>query len=74
VVATELLRRQLGWQNDRELLAVNASDPAEFARCIVALYRDAKLWRKLRDNALERLRVENNRAQYIEAVQRALSC
>ena len=72
VVATELLRRQLGWQNDRDLLAVDASDPAEFARRIVTLYRDAKLWQALRDNALERVRVENNLARYQEAVRCAL--
>ena len=72
VVATELLRRQLGWQNDRDLLAVDASDPAEFARCIIALYRDAKLWQELRDNALERVRVENDPAEFKNAVRRAL--
>lgn len=72
VVATELLRRQLGWQNDRDLLAVDPSNPAEFAHRIVTLYRDAKLWQELRDNALERVRVENNCARYKEAVRRAL--
>jgi GT2 family glycosyltransferase len=72
VVATELLRRQLGWQSGRDLLAVEASDPAEFARQIVALYRDAKLWQALRDNALERVRVENSRAQYEDAIRRVL--
>jgi O-antigen biosynthesis protein len=72
VVATELLCRQLGWQSDRDLLAVDASDPAEFAHRIVGLYRDAKQWQELRDNALERVRVENNHTRYKEAVQRAL--
>ncbi len=31
VVATELLRRQLGWEDGRELLSVDAGDPAAFA-------------------------------------------
>jgi GT2 family glycosyltransferase/glycosyltransferase involved in cell wall biosynthesis len=72
VVATELLRRQLGWQNDRDLLAVDAGDPAEFAHRIVTLYRDANLWQELRGCALERVGVENNRERYDEAVRLAL--
>jgi GT2 family glycosyltransferase len=56
VVASGLLCRQLGWEDGRELLAVNTADPAEFARRIVALYRDAALWQTLRDNALARVR------------------
>jgi O-antigen biosynthesis protein len=72
VVASELLCRQLGWQNGREMLAVATADPAEFARRIVVLYRDATLWHTLRDNALERVRAENNRAQYEMAVRQVL--
>ena len=72
VVASELLCRQLGWQDGRDLLAVDTADPAEFARRIVALYRDAALWQTLRDNALERVRAENGRAQYEAAVRQVL--
>src|SRR5258708_36516276 len=47
VVATELLRQQLGWEDGQELLAAEATDPAAFARHVVALQRDATLWQRL---------------------------
>jgi glycosyltransferase involved in cell wall biosynthesis len=72
VVASELLRQQLGWQDGRELIAVDAADPAKFARRIVELYRDAALWQILRENALARVRTELGRAQYAAAVRQVL--
>jgi GT2 family glycosyltransferase len=72
VVASELLCQQLGWQDGRELIAVDAANPAEFARRIVELYRDAVLWKILRENALERVRTELGRAQYAAAVRQVL--
>jgi len=68
VVATELLRRQIGWQNGRELLAAEASDPALFAQHIVSVYRDPALWERLRNQAAERLRAENGRESYEQAL------
>ncbi len=67
VVATELLRAQLGWTDGEELLAVDPAD-AGFARCIVRLYRDGALWRNLRDGALGRIRAEHDRDQYAREV------
>jgi GT2 family glycosyltransferase len=72
VVASELLRRQLGWRNGFEIIAVDTADPVEFARRIVVLYRDPTLWQTLRDHALERVRAEHNRAQYETAVRQVL--
>ena len=72
VVASDLLCRQLGWQSGREMIAADTADPAEFARRIVALYQDPTLWQTLRDNALERVRSENNRAQYEMVVRQVL--
>jgi glycosyltransferase involved in cell wall biosynthesis len=72
VVATELLRRQLGWRDGYDMLAVDSRDPAEFARRIVAVYRDPVLWQLLRDNALERIRQENGRTSYEAAVRQVL--
>src|SRR5271166_844990 len=72
VVATKLLCRQLGWQDGHELIAADTADPAEFARRMVALYRDATLWQMLRNNALERVRTEHGRAQYEAAVRQVL--
>ncbi len=72
VVVTELLRRQLGWEDGSDLLSAEPDDPTEFARQVVTLYRDAKLWQRVRDNAMERIRKENNRAQYEAVIRQVL--
>jgi GT2 family glycosyltransferase len=72
VVATELLRRQLGWEDGQEMLAADATDPAAFARHVVAVQRDEGLWQRLRDGALHRLHRENNRADYAAAIREVL--
>jgi glycosyltransferase involved in cell wall biosynthesis len=68
VVATDLLRHQLGWEAGKELMAADCSDPAAFARHVVAVYRDPALWRSLRDHALARLAAENSREHYVQAL------
>jgi glycosyltransferase involved in cell wall biosynthesis len=72
VVATELLRRQLGWEQGRELLAAEATDPAAYARHVVALQRDEGLWHRQRAAALHRLYQDHNRATYSAAIRDAL--
>jgi glycosyltransferase involved in cell wall biosynthesis len=72
VVASALLARQLEWRDGQELVVADTAEPAEFARRIVALYRDPALWQRLRDNALERVRAENRREQYAAAVRQAV--
>jgi O-antigen biosynthesis protein len=72
VVATELLCRQLGWQDGEDLLVAPDSDPALFAQQIVQLYRDEGLWTRLREAALERLRRENSREDYAATIQSVL--
>lgn len=72
VVATELLRHQLDWEDGRDLLVAPATDPALFARQVVRLYRDPALWQALRDAALERLRRENDAAGYAAAIESVL--
>jgi glycosyltransferase involved in cell wall biosynthesis len=72
LVVSTLLAGQLGWRDGCELLAVDAADPAEFARRIVALYRDPALWQTLRENALKRIRADHERAQYEAAVRQVL--
>jgi len=68
IVATTLLRDQTGWQDGKELLTADSTDPVAFARQIVTLYRDAALWQSLRDNALARLAAENSREHYVRAL------
>jgi GT2 family glycosyltransferase len=72
VVATDVLRRQLGWTAGMELLAAEADDPAGFAGRVIALQRDETLWRCLRAGALARLRLENNANTYQTAILRVL--
>jgi GT2 family glycosyltransferase len=68
VVATSLLREQTGWEDGKELLAADSTDPVAFARQIVTLYRDEAMWQSLRDNALARLATENSREHYVQAL------
>jgi hypothetical protein len=72
VVATDLLRRQTGWENGVDLLSADSTDPVGFAERVVTLYRDPELWQRLRDNALQWLRTENGLEQYSAAVRAAL--
>jgi O-antigen biosynthesis protein len=59
IVATDLLRGQLGWNDGIDLLSTGSADAGRFADLVVMLYRDPALWHRLRDNALQRLRAEN---------------
>jgi glycosyltransferase involved in cell wall biosynthesis len=72
VVATELLRQQLDWEDGGELLAADCTDPARFAAHILALYRDEALWQRLRDAALARLERDNNPADFAAAIEAVL--
>ncbi len=64
VVATELLCRQVGWVDGREILSGGTDDPARFADRIVSLYEDAVLWDALRAGALARIQTEHGRDDY----------
>lgn len=50
VVATSLLAKQLGWQNESELLT--ADDADAFVHACLRLYREPALWQSVRDQAL----------------------
>jgi len=73
VVATDLLRQQLGWSGEDEILSAGADDPTAFAAAVIALHREEELWRTIRDGALRRLRRDNGRPAYIKAVGRVLA-
>jgi GT2 family glycosyltransferase len=72
IVASDLLRRQTGWEDGVELLAAPVTDPALFAAHIVRLYRDKAAWQALRDAGLARLERENAREHYVRALLRVL--
>lgn len=73
VVATELLRRQLGWAAEAEILSVEADDPRAFAAAVLALYREEGPWRTIREGALHRLRQDHGRGSYMKAMGRVLA-
>jgi len=64
VVATELLRAQLGWQDGRDLLAADAADPSSFARQVLRIYQSEALWKQIRDGAAERIRADCGRESW----------
>ena len=68
VVATELLRQQLGWEHGQDLLASDPSDPAAFARHVLALYRSEVVWTRMRTSASERIRVECGQETYARVI------
>nr|WP_294508202.1 glycosyltransferase [uncultured Rhodopila sp.] len=73
VVATELLRGQLGWTAGEEILSAGSDDAAAFAAAVLALYRNETLWQSVRDGALRRLEQENAKAGFTEAVAAVLA-
>lgn len=72
VVATELLRRQMNWEDGQDLLSADGEHPERFAQQIITLYQDETLWQQIRAGALERLCRENSRERYVEAIERIL--
>ena len=72
VMATDLLRDQLGWEDGAEIVAAPASDPDEFAAALLSLYQSEALWSRVRHGALERLKRENGWQEYAEAVRAVL--
>jgi GT2 family glycosyltransferase len=72
IVASDLLRRQTGWEDGRELLAAPTTDPKRFAEQIIALHGDRVRWQRIRDAALARLVAENGRERYVTALREIL--
>ena len=68
IVTTSLIAGQTGWNHGTELLAADETDPQAFARQLIALYRDERLWQRLQHNAAARLRLENNENDYRRAL------
>jgi glycosyltransferase involved in cell wall biosynthesis len=73
VVATELLRDELGWVPDQQILAARADNAASFAACVLRLYRDEALWHAIREGALHRLQQDNGPEEYLNAVTAVLT-
>jgi GT2 family glycosyltransferase len=71
-VATDLLVRQLGWDEGVEIASVGVQDANAFAAAIVRLYTDEDAWRTMREQALRRLERENGRGHFDTVVQAIL--
>ena len=52
MVVTELIRRQLGWEANGEVLT--GSEPLAFAEACARLHANSELWAGLRERALQR--------------------
>ena len=73
IVASNLLVEQLGWQDERDILAASTDNPEFFASQIIRLYQTEELWNQLRQNALDRIARECNRERFKEQLQSILS-
>lgn len=71
VVATPLLARQLGWENEEQLLVGN--DAKTFAEQCVRLYTNETVWCHLRESALHKLGSENSPEAFRHALDTLLS-
>ncbi len=60
LVASDLLRGQLGWRDGVEILSAPTGDAAAFADRITRLTQNLRLWGRLRRGALARLAAENS--------------
>ncbi len=72
VVASELLRVQLGWEDGRDLIAPAAGDAEGFARAVVALCRNRQMWEAARESALRRVTEEGGEAAFTAALGRIM--
>jgi glycosyltransferase involved in cell wall biosynthesis len=70
VIATSLVGRQLGWENERELLL--ADDPQSFADACVRLYSDRSLWYQLRENMIKRVCEDFSPEKFSEQLKRII--
>jgi glycosyltransferase involved in cell wall biosynthesis len=71
VVATQLLAKQLGWNDSSQLLVANTA--AEFAAACYRLYIDEPLWMRIRANALEKIRSEHDPVAFGQRVASVLT-
>lgn len=68
IIASDILRRQIGWKNGDEILEATAGDAESFYDTIVRAYDDRTLWESLRSNALERISNDHNAKIYGERI------
>ncbi len=72
VVASSLLRDELGWAHEEEILAAEI-DAEAFAAAVIALYQQERLWRVIREGGLRRIRRENDRSGFVDSIGKVLA-
>jgi GT2 family glycosyltransferase/glycosyltransferase involved in cell wall biosynthesis len=72
IVASALLARQLGWQDEAELLTADPAAPETFVSQIARLYHDPALWEQIRAQAADRMARENSPGVYDETLREIL--
>ncbi len=72
VAATTLLAQQLGWSNRRELVCAPQSQPDAFARAVVDLYNDERLWTGVREAALAAVLDQASPAHFEQQLKQAV--
>lgn len=73
IVVTDVLREQLGWASDDDLLSCNVNDAQCFAKECMRLYEDEDLWNIVRANALRRVELECSEEAF-EQVIKGIEC
>lgn len=71
IVCTSLLAKQLGWENDIDLLV--ADTPELFAKQCIRLYEDEILWNRLREHALMRVQTDCSNEKFYQTLAAAIS-
>ena len=71
MVVTELIRRQLGWEANGEVLT--GSGPLAFAEACARLHANSELWTGLRERALQRARAECSPELFRRTIRRLLA-
>lgn len=70
VVATDLLRDQLGWTAGEELLSAAVGDAAAFTERCLHLFGNPQLWEAVRERALSRVAATATMERFTEALER----
>jgi len=70
VVATSHTGIQLGWHHEQELLL--ADTPQDFAAACVRLYREPRLWNRIRDNMIRRVKQDFSPEQFSKQLQQII--
>jgi len=72
VVTTTLILDQLGWINRQDILASKIDNPEGFAEMCIEIYQNDLLWKKIRENALARIRNECSEDRFTDSVKQVV--